>query len=116
MDTASLQATGTRLLTEHGEAISFTIESATFDPDTGAKTSSTSTVAGVGYPSQYRKSDIDGSVIRQGDIRLVTGKLDQRPQVGWLVEVDSVTYRVMDVVPIRASGADIIYLCQIRTA
>lgn len=116
MDVKRLQATGLRLLGEHGEAISFTSAATSFDPNTGAQTSTTASASGVGYPGQYRASEIDGSVIQAGDIRLTVGRMDSRPKIGWLVDVDATTYRVMDVQAIRASGSDIIYVCQIRSA
>jgi hypothetical protein len=41
-------------------------------------------------------------------------KVSVRPEVNATATIDSKTYRIMDVQFIRRSGADIIYICQLR--
>ena len=111
------------LLAQQGETVSVSFPGTpAFDPVTGdaqAPTSAT-TVTGKGYPSQYRQSELgagnqnDQTTIQSGDIRLTLENITPRPQVNCSATVDSKTYRVMDVRPIRKAGADVIYILQLR--
>jgi len=40
--------------------------------------------------------------------------VDEEPAQGWRAQVQGKTFRVMDVQPITKSGADVIYICQLR--
>lgn len=114
---SNLALTASRLLADKGEPVTIIfLGEASTDPVTGAaQTPTANTVlSGFGYPSKYMKKDVDGANILAGDVRLILELLDQRPDVGCLASVDSQTYRVMDVNPIRQSGADVIYICQLR--
>ena len=113
----SLAESARNVLTRLGEAITFTYETGEVrDPATGEVVTPATTVevTGFGYPGGYRNMDIDGDVIRRGDIRLTAEKVSTRPQVGWRCTVDSVEYRVIDVRKVRQSGADVVYICQLR--
>lgn len=114
----SLATTASKLLASNGEAVTLTFPPTTpaFDPITGAPQtpSAATTVTGNGYPSAYKKSEIDGEVIKSGDIKLILEKVAQRPETNATATVDSKTYRIQDVQLIRKSGADIIYICQLR--
>lgn len=114
---SNLALTASRLLADKGEPVTITfLGEASTDPVTGEPQtpSANTTFSAFGYPSKYMKKDVDGANIQAGDVRLVLELIDQRPEVGCLATVDSQTYRVMDVNPIRQSGADVIYICQLR--
>jgi hypothetical protein len=111
-------ATASRLLTRYGETVTVeTPETGGFNPITGEPSDGEpgTIYTGKGYPGRYQKGEVNGTTIQSGDIRLVLELLEQRPQVGWSVTVDSSTYRIMDVNPIRKTGADVIYICQLRS-
>ena len=114
----SLELTASKLLASNGEAVTLTFPPTTpaFDPITGAAQapSASTTVTGNGYPSGYKKTEIDGEVIKAGDIKLILEKVTQRPEVSATATVDGKTYRIQDVQLVRKSGADIIYICQLR--
>ena len=114
----SLATTASKLLASNGEAVTLTFPPSTpaFDPITGAPQapSASEVVTGNGYPSAYRKSEIDGNVIKAGDIRLILEKVSRRPEVNATTTVNAKTYRIQDVQLVRKSGADIIYICQLR--
>jgi hypothetical protein len=114
----SLAATASKLLAANGEAVTITFAPSTpaFDPVTGAAQTPSvpQTITGNGYPAGYVGSEIDGEVIKAGDIKLILEKVSTRPEVNANATIDSKTYRIMDVQFIRRSGADIIYLCQLR--
>lgn len=100
------------LLGRLGEPVVFKSQARHFSV-TGEMTEVEAEVSGVGYPAAYRAAEINNTTILMGDIRL-TASLAMRPQPGWSVVVDSTEYRVMSVQPVRKSGADIVYICQIR--
>jgi hypothetical protein len=112
----SLSVTASRLLKQFGEPIEFKYTTGGgFDPATGAPIAGSEVVRiGSGYPGRYESNDIDGTVIRSGDIKLTVERISERPQVGWDVTVDGLKYRVQNVQNVRLSGEDIIYICQIR--
>lgn len=112
----SIADTASKLLAKFGEPIQFSYTSGeTYDTAIGGNTGgSVVLVSGNGYPSNYRKGEQAGTAIESGDIRLVAEKVSERPQVDWNCLVDGKTYRVMGAQPIRKSGADIIYICQLR--
>ena len=113
----SKSANAIRLLKAKGEAVQVTFPaSPAFDPITGeAVTGGVPVVLnGYGYPSQYKAADVDGTVIKSGDVRLVLGVMDTRPVAGCAVLVDGVTYRAMNITAIRESGSDVLYIVQLR--
>jgi hypothetical protein len=113
----SIADTGTKLLAEFGEAVSLTYETDEVrNPATGEITTpaSENAVPGFGYPSRFQNAEVDGNVIKRSDTRLVLNKVSRRPEQGWRAEVQGKTFRVMDVQPITKSGADVIYICQLR--
>ena len=112
----SIADTASKLLVKFGEPVDFTYKSGgAYDPATGGATGgSVVTVSGYGYPSGYRKADISGTAIQSGDVRLVAEKVSERPLPDWNCLVDGKIYRVISVQPIRKTGADIIYICQLR--
>lgn len=113
----SIVTSARNVLTKLGEAITFTYETGEVrDPATGQiiTPATTVTVDGFGYPGDYKSMDIDDDAIRRGDIRLTAEAVSERPQVGWRCTVDSKEYRVMDVRKVRFSGADVVYVCQLR--
>jgi hypothetical protein len=112
----SIADTAARLLATYGEPVLFTATiGGTYDPATGGIAGGTPlAIGGNGYPSSYNSNELGGSAIQAGDTRLICEKLSERPAVGWDCLVDELDYRVMDVQPIRKSGADIIYIVQLR--
>ena len=106
------------LLAREGEAVVISFPGTpAIDPITGdaqAPTAAT-TVNAKGYPGQYRKSELDQRTVVSGDVRLVLEYITPRPAVGCTATVDSKSYRVMDVRPIRKAGADVIYILQLRS-
>ena len=104
-------------LQESGEQVVFSYATTpVYDADTGdlitGGTSGTQTA--YGYPESYSNTEIDGSNIQRGDIKLICSAGALRPAVGWSCLLDSVSYRVMNCEPIRESGVDVIYYVQLR--
>jgi len=113
----SIVDTATTLLAKFGEAVSLTYETDEVrNPATGEVTTpaSENVVPGFGYPSRFQNAEVDGTVIKRSDTRLILNKVDEEPAQGWRAQVQGKTFRVMDVQPITKSGADVIYICQLR--
>ncbi len=89
-----------------------------FDPITGEAVAPVGgqTVNAYGYPAGYIQSDIDGTVIQAGDIRLTLELINPRPQVGCMATVDGTTYRVMNVRMVRKADEDVVYVLQLRAS
>lgn len=87
-----------------------------YDNDTGDLISggTSGTQNAYGYPENYSNTEIDGTNIMRGDIKLICSAGALRPAVGWLCLLDSKTYRVMNCEPFRKSGVDVIYYVQLR--
>ena len=104
-------------LMESGEPVVFSYKAGpVFDNDTGDLISGGTSVTQTtyGYPESYSNSEIDGTNIQRGDIKLICSAGELRPVVGWLCLLDSKNYRVMNCEPIRESGVDVIYYVQLR--
>jgi len=113
----SIADTGTKLLAEFGESVSLTYETDEVrNPATGEITTpaSENVVPGFGYPGNFQNAEVDGTVIKRSDTRLILNKVDEEPAQGWRAQVQGKTFRVMDVQPITKSGADVVYICQLR--
>lgn len=111
-----MAALALELLTEFGEAVSFvrTTEGA-YDPATATTGSATtSNFSGFGAPINYDGFDIDGTVIRQSDIKLFVNAVSTLPITGDAVTVDSVVYRVMNTRRYAINSEDVLYELQLR--
>jgi hypothetical protein len=85
--------------------------------DTGERTEGvTFCVDAFGVPSRYKSSEIDGTVIQAGDLRLTLEQTSEIPKVGWLCMIDDDQYRLQDVQKVRASAETIVYICQLRAS
>lgn len=111
----NLQNTASRLLKSKGQSLSFTrnVETA-FNPATGVKTNSDFSFTAYGAAFDYKLSEIDGTVIEAGDIRLMLEKTTNAPLKGDSVKVDTVNYRVMDVMKSSPAGTITHYTCRLR--
>jgi len=109
--------TAAKLLAKYGEPVSVTFSDyAEYDPVTGAAdgTTTQTTVVSSGYPSAYSTTEIDGTVIEAGDVRLILALISPAPVMGCMVALGGKAYRIMAVRQVRLSGADIIFICQVR--
>lgn len=104
------------LLTEFGEAVSFTnTTEGAYNPSTGSTASGSDVVfAGFGSPQDYDASEIDGTTIQQGDVRLYVNATSQAPETGDAVTLDSRVYRVLQVRRYALNSENVLYELQIR--
>ena len=110
-------ASALEMLQESGEQAYFIYQTdPVFDDDTGELISPGTSGSQIdyGYPESYSNTEIDGTNIMRGDIKLICSAGVLRPAVGWSCLLDSKNYRVMSCEPIRESGIDVIRYVQLR--
>lgn len=114
--TDNMPATALRLLTKYGEAVSLSrVTEGSYDVSNGTVAAgSTTNYTGYGAPVDYIAAEIDGTVIQQGDVRLLLNQTSTEPAVGDTCTLNSIVYRVVNVDRSRASGVNIIYKLQLR--
>lgn len=89
---------------------------ASFDPSLGYTVPGADLVAtGSGVMDSYKSRDIDGTVIRRGDMEIYIGpELAFEPAVNDTVTVDSVTWNIVNVEQVSPAGTDCLYICHVR--
>ena len=114
---SGLTATAAKLLLKYGQSVVLKYETGgTIDPATGVVTvpATQETVSGYGVASRYKNAEVDGTLIKSSDQRLVLEKVSSAPQAGWKAQVSGKEYKVMDSMPVSPGGEDVIYICQLR--
>lgn len=113
---SNLAAVATRLLTDKGQVAAFSRETGgSFNPTTGSYSGQTTTAfSGQAAAFDYNKSEIDGDLVQLGDVRLILEPIATAPAPGDTVTVDSVVYRVMDVMASSPAGTITHYEVQLR--
>lgn len=111
-----MAAVALELITEFGEAVTFTrTTEGAYNSATGTTASATtSNFAGVAVPQNYDSEEIDGTNILQSDLRLITNAVATRPEPQDQVSIDSVLYRVINVSRITVNSNDVAYELQVR--
>lgn len=104
-----------RLLTNYGQALTIVRDNVgAFDPATGTVTDNVDTsYTGVGHPSNYDASQIDGTIVQQDDIRLFFYSTTE-PLVNDIFTIDAVAYTAQSVRKLKAQGDNILYIVQLR--
>lgn len=88
-----------------------------FDPTTGGTTAAADIVATAsGVQTRYSNRDIDGTVIKRGDMRLLIAAsgLSISPEQGDTATSDSIVWQVVNVESIKPSDTAVLYICQVR--
>lgn len=111
-----LKATASALLKDKGQLLTFTRKvTASFDPATGIETPDTSiTFTGYGAAFDYNSSQIDGTLVKNGDIRLMFEATDTAPEEEDTTVIEGITYTVKDVNKSSPAGTVLKYELQLR--
>lgn len=106
-----------------GKGLALTITKITpgaYDPSTGTSTNTSANYSGSGLRQDYDLSDINGSMIRQGDVKilisptLINGNDMPEPAAGDSVTFDGSTYSVVSVSPWNYAGLVVGFEVQAR--
>lgn len=113
---SQLAAVASRLLTDKGQSVSFSRRTGgTFNPATGTYSGDTATTfSGYGAAFNYNKTEIDGTIVQSGDLRLILEAVATPPAQGDEATVGGIDYRVMDVRPTSPGGTVTHYELQLR--
>jgi hypothetical protein len=113
---SNLAAIASRLLDTYGQTASFSrVTGGTKNAATGITSgTSTTTYSGKGAAFDYNRSEIDGTLIVSGDIRLMLEATTTAPLVGDTCTVSSIAYRVESVKESSPGGEATHYELQLR--
>jgi hypothetical protein len=104
-----------RLLTDKGQNVTFSREvSSAFDPVTGQNQIAATTFTGNGAAFNYNKSEVDGTIVQNGDIRFLVEATATEPANDDTVTIDNIIYTVMSIKPTSPAGTVVIYELQLR--
>ncbi|RTN95722.1 hypothetical protein [Enterobacter sp. WCHEn090032] len=108
-----MQATATRMLKQNGMAYSVTRKgSVTVIGGVEHKTDDVHFFA-VGVKTEYEPGEIDGTVIKNGDVRIVF-TAEQEIKIGDVVDIDGTAYRVVKPNPAKPAALVLCYKAQLR--
>ncbi len=110
-----MQEVASRLLTNYGEAITFTrwatngynVTTGSVDPV------SSTTYTAYGHPRAFINSEVDGTIIQQNDLEVLLYSTSA-PEIDDTAVIDNNTFRVMSVSQTRAQGDVVLYRLQLR--
>lgn len=120
------KATATRMLaprSKGGKGLELTLIRVTpgdYDPDSGNMPTTPDQFEGSGFRDTYKQSDIDGSRIKQGDVKLLispvllTGADMPKPVSQDKILFDGDTYTVQNVEPWNYAGLNVGFSVQAR--
>lgn len=115
MNYAGLSGLASRLITSAGAIATFTRQdSMGFDPALGVESIEEIEFTANAVKVAYTVREIDGTLIKAGDCRLIVEVVTNAPQVGDAVTFGGVVYRVMAVESIEPGGVTVIYKLQVR--
>lgn len=111
-DYSRSNALASRLIESFGQSLTFSRKtSGTFDPATGTVSSTMQTNEWQTVWLSYQEDQIDGTLIRQGDARLL---VDGSPDVGDTVTRDGEDWRVININPLQPAGVLVYTEAQVR--
>lgn len=119
-DYSRAAASSLRLLERFGQIVILRrVKVGEYDPATGQAAQKTTDYEGVGAFFDYAQRDIDGTLIREGDQRVLMAPTVPRPLTGDAVVVPAVNdlERVFNVVQVRVvepAGVPVLYELQVR--
>jgi hypothetical protein len=88
-----------------------------YNTATGAAAVTTSVQTGSGAVSNYELKDIDGTLVKQGDKKLLLSAVGiTAPVVDDTVTANSVVYTITKIRPISPAATAVLYICNIRGA
>jgi hypothetical protein len=115
---ADMANTANDLLGEFGQAVTLTRQAAgAYNTATGAATVTTSVQTGIGAVFDYGTRDIDGTLVKQGDKKLLLSAIGiTAPVVDDTVTVNSVVYTITHIKTLSPAGTGVLITCNLRGA
>jgi hypothetical protein len=121
-DYSEIAETANEIIEEFGQAVTLThVIPGAYDPTTGGVTNTTTTQTGTGAVVDWAARQIDGTLIKVGDRRLLLsafktdGAALTAPVLGDTVSIGGVVYTLVE--PLKTvgpAGITVIYECNLR--
>lgn len=109
-----LQSTALALLTSKGQDVTLRqVSTPAYDPTTGTVAPTYTDTVLKAVITNYKQSEIDGTLIQQGDKRAILPST-LTPKTGDLVVISGVSHTVIQVEIISPAGEPVIHKAQIR--
>lgn len=111
---AGLASTATRLIDNFGGDVTLRIKTeGSYDPITGVNTDTFVENVVLGVKLNFKNSDIDGTLIRQGDVKVIFDGTFTVTQDD-LIIIGSDKYEIIDAVPLNPGDTRLITTVQCR--
>lgn len=108
-----MQATTTRMLKQNGIAFNVTRKGTLIVIGGVEHRSEDIQFTATGVKTNYASGEIDGTVIENGDVRIVF-TAEKEIKTGDLIDVDGVRHRVVKPNPVKPGGVVLCYKSQLR--
>lgn len=111
----SLKATASGLLSDKGQPMTLTQKTTgEYDPETASAPVTTATETVYGAVFDYAAKDIDGTLIKRGDKRVIMEATSLTPTSTDTLTIGGVVHNIVEAVPINPGGVVVIYKVQAR--
>ena len=113
-DYSGLQATASRLIDKFGQDATLSKQGADtgqpWDPEPGAAVTSDAILCDIGYSLMNRNE----TLVQKGDRRVLISVIGSAPELGDQMIVESVTYNIIDLMPLSPGGTVLLYEAMLR--
>lgn len=106
-----------------GKGLELTLTKTTvgaYNPATGGSTNTTASYSGSGFRQEYKLKDVDGLLVKQGDVEILVSPLQisgtdmPAPATGDTITFDGAVYSVVSVSPWNFAGLAVGFVVQAR--
>lgn len=113
---ANFGATTDKLLTKFGQSLIIThIANGAYDPETGMAATTTTTQNAIGAIFDYGTKDIDGTLIKSGDKKLLLSPAGITiPTVGDSVTIGAAVSKITMIKEVSPAGTPVLYQANLR--
>jgi hypothetical protein len=117
MDSAAERTDAYDAIKYDGLAMTFVkVTPGTYNPATGSVTNTTTSYPTYGIITEYKNFEIDGTLIKRGDKRVILAITSGMPEPNEndSLTINSATWAIKHVSAVMPSGTSIIYAIQVR--
>jgi hypothetical protein len=112
---SGLQSTAAALIAGKGQPITLTSRTpGAYDPATGTAAITVTTEVTAGVVLDFSSKDIDGTLIKVGDKRVILKATTILPTTTSTLTIGGVVHTIVDAYPVNPGGTLLIYKIQVR--
>jgi hypothetical protein len=101
------------MIQQFGMAITYRRYTDVFAPTTGTNTRTAVDTSAYGVVTEYRLSEIDGTLVQSGDRKVLSANI-QEPRVGDALVIALLVYQIVGVRAVAPAGVAVLYEIQVR--